>query len=239
MKNRIGTLVAILILLMPLGINALESITPLPEGAIYGFKNQTRRAGIDFSPTTSHLLAIGGDKETFLLDTTTGNPQKTLVGHTYGVGAVAFNADGSILATMSHDEVYLWDVESGDNEDDDSKLPVAGAFECLDFGDGYMLAMLSNPEILLSDITDSENVGSIRFPDTVHVFTFGFGGTKIAAHGNGPFGQRGILYDIVSKEEHFFHEGGHSVWSEALSPNDELVAYGRTDGQLISGMSIR
>ena len=232
MKNRIGTLLAILMLLMPLGINALESITPLPEGAIYGFKNQTRRAGIDFSPTTSHLLAIGGDKETFLLDTTTGNPQKTLLGHTYGVGAVAFNADGSILATMSHDEVYLWDVDSGDNLDDETKLPVAGAFQGLDFGDGYMLAVLSKPEIYLSDITIIEDAEVVVFPDTVHVLTFGYGGTKIAAHGNGPFGQRGILYDIVSKEEHFFHEGGHSVWSEALSPNDELVAYGRTDGTI-------
>ena len=95
-----------------------------------------------------------------------------------------------------------------------------------------MLALLSNPEIYLSDITSDEDAEVVEFPDTVHVLTFGYGGTKIAAHGNGPFGQRGILYDIVSKEEHFFHEGGHSVWSEALSPNDELVAYGKTDGTI-------
>ena len=126
----IGTLMIIIELMVPMAVTALEQVTPLPEGAIYGFKNQARRAGIDFSPTASNLLAIGGNSETFLLDTTTGNPQKTLVGHTSGVGAVAFNADGSTLATMSRAEVYIWDVASGNNLLQ-TELPVAGAFQDL------------------------------------------------------------------------------------------------------------
>ena len=219
----------IIALVVPMAVTALEQVTPLPEGAIYGFKNQANRVGIDFSPVDTHLLAVGGNRETFLVDTTTGNPKKTLVGHTDAVTSVAFNAAGSLLATMSQDKVYVWSVASGVRQRE-TTLPVASSFHVLDFGDENMLAMLSRPNIILSNLNSGEPVEVIRFPDTIHVFTFGFGGTKIAAHGHGPFGQRGILYDIVSKEEHFFHEGGPSVWSEALSPNDELVAYGRTDG---------
>ena len=228
----IGTLLLITALVVPvIPITTFAQDPSLPEGALARFENKAGRAGIDFSPTVGNLLAIGDFGKTYLWDTSSRTLQKTLEGHDGAVGGVSFSEDGRTLATMSGVEVYLWDVASGDRLRTPSLPRIWGGFEVLDFGPGNRLASAHGNQIYLSDITFSEPPEIVRFPDdTIHALTFGHDSTKIAAHGNGNFGQRGLLYDTVSKQLHTFHEGGYSVWSEALAPNGNLVAYGRTDG---------
>ena len=215
---------------MELTLTELAQDPSLPEGALARFETQANYAGIDFSPTASNLLAIGNSRKTDLWDTSSRTLLKTLAGHDGRVGAVSFSVDGRTLATMSGAKVYLWDVDSGDRLRDLSLPRIWGGFEACDFGPGNILASAHGNQIYLSNITVGEQPEIITFDDTIHAFTFGYGGTKIASHGNGPFGQRGLLYDTVSKQLHTFHEGGYSVWSEALDPHGNLVAYGRTDG---------
>ena len=215
---------------MELTSTELAQDPSLPEGALARFETQANYAGIDFSPTASNLLAIGNSRKTDLWDTNSRTLLKTLEGHDGRVGGVSFSVDGRTLATMSGVEVSLWDVDSGDRLRDLSLPRIWGGFEACDFGPGNILASAHGNQIYLSNITVGEQPEIITFDDTIHAFTFGYGGTKIAAHGNGPFGQRGLLYDTVSKQLHTFHEGGYSVWSEALDPHGNLVAYGRTDG---------
>jgi WD40 repeat protein len=60
------------------------------------------------------MLAIGGSDSITLWDTATWQPVTNLDSHTDYVGSVAFNSDGSLLATGSSDgTIYVWDVASG------------------------------------------------------------------------------------------------------------------------------
>ena len=67
--------------------------------------------------TVERLQAEGGDGTIRLYDATTGQPQQILIGHTDYVRSVAFNTDGSTLASGSDDgTVRLWDTAFGVNK---------------------------------------------------------------------------------------------------------------------------
>lgn len=69
--------------------------------------------GLAFSPN-SYVLAHGNDKDIEVWDASVGDKIKILTGHTAIVTAVAFNTDGTILASASDDGTSkLWDVASG------------------------------------------------------------------------------------------------------------------------------
>jgi WD40 repeat protein len=91
----------------------LRFAMPSPAGAI--------RRAIAFSPDRK-LLAVGGDdRAVHLLDVKTGNVAGSLPNHVGWVQAVAFSADGKLLASASstskkngyEGDIKLWEVKTG------------------------------------------------------------------------------------------------------------------------------
>ena len=67
-----------------------------------------------FSPN-SEVFASGGEEGIVVLwDATTGKSLLKLTGHTKPISALAFSADGKTLASGGGNEIYLWDVHTGD-----------------------------------------------------------------------------------------------------------------------------
>ena len=70
--------------------------------------------GVAFSPDGRLLATASGDETARLWDPATGQPLRTLTGHTGAVTGVAFSPDGRLLATASDDETArLWDPATG------------------------------------------------------------------------------------------------------------------------------
>ena len=65
--------------------------------------------GVAFSPDGRLLATASHDGTARLWDPATGEPRRTLTGHTDAVIGVAFSPDGRLLATASHDKTArLW-----------------------------------------------------------------------------------------------------------------------------------
>jgi WD40 repeat protein len=69
---------------------------------------------LQFSPDGSKLASASWDKKVILWNTSTGEQQHTLEGHSAEVIAVQFSPDGSKLASASNDKkVIVWDASIG------------------------------------------------------------------------------------------------------------------------------
>lgn len=65
------------------------------------------------SPANDRIASVGGDRCAIVWDATTGVPVRKLWGHEQRISSCDFNADGSVLATGSHDKtVRLFDLRS-------------------------------------------------------------------------------------------------------------------------------
>ena len=68
----------------------------------------------------------------------TGERKKTLEGHQISVKALAFAPNGKVLASASHRDVRLWDVDTG--------TPQAILMEEEDAGQSEAVALASSPD---------------------------------------------------------------------------------------------
>ena len=68
---------------------------------------------VAFSPSGKLVASASHDNTVRLWDAGSGEPVRTLNGHTHLVRAVAFSLNGQLLASASHDNtVKLWDASS-------------------------------------------------------------------------------------------------------------------------------
>lgn len=99
----------------------------------------------------SRLLAVGSSDENavVLRDLANNNEVRRLLGHRSQVYAMAFSADGTLLATAEQgtaDAIRLWDPRTGDERGTLSAPVAAGGFRCVRFSpDGRTLAAVYKP----------------------------------------------------------------------------------------------
>lgn len=73
-------------------------------------QQQSIPVSVAVSPQRDILAVADGSDAVQLWDTATAKQRGTLKGHTRGSHAVAFSADGTVLATGGKDAIRLWDV---------------------------------------------------------------------------------------------------------------------------------
>ncbi|MEA5359161.1 pentapeptide repeat-containing protein [Amycolatopsis sp., V23-08] len=73
--------------------------------------------GVAYSPDGTHIATASGDNTARIWDTTTGEHQLTLTGHTNEVNAVAYSPDGTHIATASADDsARTWNTTTGEHQ---------------------------------------------------------------------------------------------------------------------------
>ena len=98
----------------------------------------TRAVGVAYSPVVNALLASCGDRDIKLVNINTGEVLAHHLAHETTVEAVAYSADGKLLATGGDDAcVRLWSGKTGEPL---TGIPHDGVVNCLSFsGDGARL----------------------------------------------------------------------------------------------------
>ncbi|MFA3877724.1 toll/interleukin-1 receptor domain-containing protein [Streptomyces sp. MMCC 100] len=110
---------------------------------------------VAFSPR-GRLLAAASDGGVRLFDTLTGRAVSTLPGHREGARAVAFTADGGLLAVGdSAGRVRLWDMSDGNRPEPlGSARPVGDVHELSFAGTSPLLAVGNGLRVVLLDVRD-------------------------------------------------------------------------------------
>ena len=147
--------------------------------------------GLSLSRDGKTLLVAGGDAKIRLVDTATGEVQRTFTGHTNAVYRGVFSPDEKLLASSSRDHTArIWDIASG------QELRQLDGFRCsvkaVAFSpDGQTLAASGNDGMLkLWDVKTGKELKSLVHKDSADIdmatyaFAFNRDGKKIYA-GNG------------------------------------------------------
>jgi molecular chaperone DnaK len=158
-----------------------------------------------------------------------------LTGHTRDVWTVAFNPDGTLLATASVDmTVRLWDTATGQPQGEPLTGHTEGVASAAFSPDGTLLASSSNDNtIRLWDVATGQPSGDplIGHTDEVTVAVFSPpDGTTLASASDDTTVR---LWDVASGEQRAVAVEGTPVRTVAFSPDGGILAIGRFDGQIL------
>ena len=154
----------------------------------------------------------------------------TLEKHADAINALAFSADGSILASVARFEeaVTLWDAVTGNIID--SLEGHTGSIDTLAFSptDGLLASGGSGGEIKIWNLTTSEHTDFIGHNDWVESIAFTPDGATLAS---GSFDGSVKLWDVAAREDTDTLVGHWDVVSAVtFSPDGATLASGSADG---------
>ncbi|HDS29066.1 MAG TPA: WD40 repeat domain-containing protein, partial [Candidatus Acetothermia bacterium] len=183
-------------------------------------------------------LGIGG-----VFGLAAGEDVRTLDDHTDLVRSVAFNPEGTLLASGSKDStIKVWDVESGE-----VLATLAGHVgmvrSVLFSPDGTLLASAgADGAVRFWDVGSWAELLVLAHPDEVNSVAFSPDGALLVTACDDT---RVRLWDVAAAEE-VLSLSGHAgfVWSVAFSPDGQRVASGSEDGtarlwDVLTGQSLR
>lgn len=200
---------------------------PLP---ILDHAHLARVYSIAFDPTGRIMVSGSGDGEVRIWDMTDlTRPPARLETNTPHIECLAFNQNGSILASSGDGNIRLWDVTSLQCLAvfaADTRVVEAVAFS----PDGETVAAGSwDNRVSFWNLDSRERVGTLSESACVHSIQYSPDGKYLCTASDNP-GLR--LWDVNDRS--FASLEGHrdSVWSVAFSPDGRRIASGSDDGTL-------
>ncbi len=184
---------------------------------------------VSWSPD-GKTVAFGTYRGVWLYDHDQPNtPPRLLDGHTSFVEAIAFNSDGSILASGSWDDtIRLWNVAT--ESPIGSPIPFHPSARSLAFSpDGRLLAARGYSSLKLWDITDPANPAegqTIIDSVTSNDIAFNDSGTLLAYPASE---NRIMVLDMSSGSTRQIGQHDDIVMTVAFSPNGRILASGSRD----------
>lgn len=185
---------------------------------------KSRVNAVVFSPDGAQIASSDGNN-IILWDAETAEQVSVLEGHTDWVRSLAYNADGSILASGGDDKtIRLWDVATLKEL---HTIQMAGPVDRLAFTpDGKTLASTdgNTAGALLWDTATGEKIGELSQPETYYgCIVFNSDGTQLAA-GNS-YQNQIYIWDVETREMARtleVPEGG--TLDCAFSPREKVLA---------------
>ena len=180
------------------------------DGALVNTFNQGIRVmSVAVSPDGQVVASGSSNGEIKLWRVSDGALLGSLTGHTDNVFSLAFSADGALLASGGADEsVRLW-VLPGKSLSRTIAVPNGGAASSVAFTRDGRAVIAGTSELITSPDGSIQSLGALRF-------------WRVSD------GALLLTYD---------QQTGITVDSLALSPNGELLSYGRQDGGVVVALS--
>lgn len=175
------------------------------------------------------LLASGCQRDVCLWDVESGELSAALTGHEGAVHGLAFNGDGTMLATASQDTtVRLWDIAAGEHLTTLSghrSNVRAVAFS----PDGETLVTGGHITVRLWDVETGKGIAELteHGNSTVHTVAFSPDGTTFAS---GDASGNVLIWDAETNERRAMRdEHGSTVNAMAYSPDGSVLATAGND----------
>jgi WD40 repeat protein len=179
-----------------------------------------------------NIIASGGGNALRLWDAASGKPiGAPLQGHRGRIDAVAFSADGKLVASAALDgTVQLWDVVSGKASGEPLKPQAANLFALAFSPDSRILALGSDDTLRLWDVAGGKPIGASVAGHTQAIATIDFsrdGRTVLSGSLDGT----SRFWDVATgRALGTLQDNARDVRIVAFSPNGRMIASGAADG---------
>jgi WD40 repeat protein len=206
-------------------VNAEESLSATQ----IVFSSRPMNLAVAYAPDGRTIATGGNDGTAIIWDAASGQPLRTLIGHTDWVRAIAYAPDSRTLATASDDTTgIIWDVATGDQ-----LTPLEGHTSWVNgiayAPDGETLATASNDStaIIWDTATGTQLTRLQGHTDFLNAIAYAPDGQTLATASND---STAIIWDTATGQP--LHTlTGHTDWvrSVAYAPNGQTLATASDD----------
>jgi WD40 repeat protein/transcriptional regulator with XRE-family HTH domain len=179
-----------------------------------------------------HTLAAGESGGTVRLwDMATDRLRTTLTGMRYPVGSLAFNADGTALATLTQSAVLWWDLAADNRLRTVLPRTAVGSGIAVSTTGHFLAANTRDGKILLWDTSDDKplktlpaSIGANGHPDALIFLALSPDGHALAASSS-----RAVrLWNVETGRSHSLRISAAGLFPLAFSPDGHALAVGST-----------